>query len=288
MKSVLLKLREYHNSLSPTEQSIAGYVSANAQEVVQYSIYQLAEQAFVSPSTIIRFCRHLGYQGYKDFHQSLIQELAIRHQTAEVERKEITRWDSIDQIVEKVTYKNIMSLEETKNLLDIAILEQCVEQLCQCKTVLLFGIGSSLCVAEDAYLKFLRLNKPCIINSDWHAQLISARNATSQDLGLVFSYSGETTEIISCMKALKENQTPIITITRYSASPVAELGDYNLYISSSESLFRNGAMSSRISQLNVVDILYTAFASREYEYCIEQLSKTHIQKRNTSPGIPSL
>ena len=37
-------------------------------------------------------------------------------------------------------------------------------------------------------------------------------------------------------------------------------------------------MSSRISQLNIIDILYTAFANREYEYCLEQLSKTHIRK----------
>ena len=37
-------------------------------------------------------------------------------------------------------------------------------------------------------------------------------------------------------------------------------------------------MSSRISQLNLIDILYTAFANSEYEYCLEQLSKTHIRK----------
>ena len=147
-----------------------------------------------------------------------------------------------------------------------------------CKTVLLFGMGASLCAAKDAYLKFLRLNKPCVINEDWHSQFLQARNATPDDLGIAISYSGETVEVIECMKAMRENGTPIIAITRCVASPVAQLADYKLYTTANESTFRSGAMSSRISQLNIIDILYTAFANREYEYCLEQLSKTHIRK----------
>ena len=37
-------------------------------------------------------------------------------------------------------------------------------------------------------------------------------------------------------------------------------------------------MSSRISQLNIIDILYTAYANRQYEYSLKQLRKTHIKK----------
>ena len=96
----------------------------------------------------------------------------------------------------------------------------------------------------------------------------------------MFSYSGETEEVLTCMQALKENRTPIIAITRFSASPVAELADHNIYIAANESIFRSGAMSSRLSQLNVVDILYTAFANRDYEASLSQLSRTHIYKSN--------
>ena len=139
-------------------------------------------------------------------------------------------------------------------------------------------MGASLCAARDAYLKFLRLNKPCMVNDDWHSQFLQARNATRDDLGIVISYSGETVEMVECMKAMRENHTPIIAITRCVSSPVADLADYKLYTTANESTFRSGAMSSRISQLNLIDILYTAFANSEYEYCLEQLSRTHIRK----------
>ena len=43
-------------------------------------------------------------------------------------------------------------------------------------------------------------------------------------------------------------------------------------------------MSSRLSQLNVMDILYTAYASRNHEDTMRRLAKTHIYK----PGDPEV
>lgn len=278
MKSALLYLREQRATFSSTERSIADFLLENPERVMELGIHELAEQTFSSPSSIIRMCHRIGYKGYKDFRRAVTYELAIRKKSKEEEKKEITYSDSMEDIIEKITYKNIISLEDTKNLLEAETLEKCLELVRDCRTVLLYGMGASLCAARDAYLKFLRLNKPCVVNDDWHSQYLQARNSTSQDLGIVFSYSGETYEVIECMKAMKENNTPIIAITRCVASPVAELADYKLYTAANESTFRSGAMSSRISQLNIIDILYTAFANSEYEYSLEQLSKTHIRK----------
>lgn len=153
-----------------------------------------------------------------------------------------------------------------------------VEVIRRSRVIYLFGMGASLCAAKDAYLKFLRLNKLCIINEDWHSQLVQSFNATAQDAALVFSYSGATAEVIECMKNLKHRGTPMIAITRCIQSPVSDLADYKLYTAANESLFRSGAMSSRMSQLNVVDILFTALANADYDQSVDQLSRTHIVK----------
>ena len=205
-------------------------------------------------------------------------ELALREQNKKTQQKEIARSDSLEEIIEKVTYLNIISLEETKELLDVQVLRACVDLVRRAKVIYLFGLGASLCAAKDAYLKFLRLNKLCIINEDWHSQLVQSFNATAQDAALVFSYSGATAEVIECMKNLKHRGTPVIAITRCVRSPVSELADYRLYTSAAESLFRSGAMSSRMSQLNVVDILFTALANADYDQSVDQLSRTHIVK----------
>ena len=278
MSSALLRLRECSQRFSSTERGVAERILQEPQLVVDLSVHELAQKTFSSPSTIVRMCSHTGYSGYKEFRRAVTFELARREQTRQREQKELQRSDSLEQIIDKITYANILSLEETRDLMDSSILRAGAEVLRRARVIYLFGLGASLCAAKDAYLKFLRLNKLCVINEDWHSQLVQSCNATDQDAALVFSYSGVTAEVIECMKNLKRNGTPIIAITRCVASPVSELADYRLYTAANESLFRSGAMSSRMSQLNVVDILFTILANADYERSLQQLSKTHIEK----------
>ena len=278
MSSALLRLRECSQRFSSTERGVAERILSDPQLVVDLSIHELAQKTFSSPSTIVRMCSHTGFSGYKEFRRAVTFELARREQTRQSEQKDLQRSDSLEQIIDKITYANILSLEETRDLMDVSILRAGAEVLRRARVIYLFGLGASLCAAKDAYLKFLRLNKLCVINEDWHSQLVQSCNATDQDAALVFSYSGVTTEVIECMRNLKKNGTPIIAITRCVSSPVSDLADYRLYTAANESLFRSGAMSSRMSQLNVVDILFTTLANADYERSLSQLSRTHIEK----------
>lgn len=282
MKNVLLVLRQIRPSLSSTERQIAGFILKNPEETTRMTIRQLAQSTFSSPSSVVRVCRAAGFDGYKDLRSALLIELATLGGKGSRGEEEVARDDTPQQIIDKVTRKNIQCLMDTQRLLNPEVLAECARLINRSRMVMLFGVGASLCVARDTYLKFLRLNKPCVVNDDWHSQLLQARNATAGDVGLVFSYSGQTVEMIRCMEAMRENGTPIIAVTRYYPSQVARLADYVLYIAANESLFRNGAMSSRLSQLNVVDILYTVCANADYDETILRLTRTHISK----PGEP--
>ncbi len=282
MQNVLLRLREIQPSLSSTERQIAHFILTDPDETTTLTIRDLAQKTFSSPSSVVRVCRILGFQGYKDMRHSLTLELATLGEHGSHKEQDITPQDSLQEIVDKVTWKNIQCLQDTQHLLLLDELEQCVELVEKARTVLLFGIGSSLCVAKDTYLKFLRLDKPCVVNEDWHSQLVQARNATPKDVGIVFSYSGQTNEMIQCIKEMNASGTPVIAVTRYYPSEVAQLADHVLYVAANESLFRNGAMSSRLSQLNVMDILYTAYANRHHEDTIRRLTKTHISKDDSN------
>ena len=284
MSSPLLQLREKSRFFSPTEQEIVSYILENPRLVIDMSVHELARHTFSSASTIVRLCHHTGYAGYREFRKAVTYELAMREQSKKVEQQEIQHSDSLQDIVDKITYANIISLEETRELMDVHVLEACLDLIKNARRICLFGLGASLVAAQDAYLKFLRLNKLAIINMDWHSQILQAKNSDHRDLGIVISYSGATTEMVECMKIMKENKTPIIAITRCVNSPVSELADQILYTTANESIFRSGAMASRTSQLNIIDILYTALANDQYEASLEQLSRTHIQKPGQESG----
>ena len=126
MKSALSRLRESRDSMSATEQAVSDYLLSHQGEAMELSIYQLAEKTFASPSTVIRMCQRIGFAGYKEFRQAVTCEVAVRRMNQGQERREITRSDSLDEIVDKVTYKKIMSLKDAKDIIDTDTLRTCV------------------------------------------------------------------------------------------------------------------------------------------------------------------
>lgn len=280
MKNPLIRLKELRSYVGNAERVVAEYLLENPNSVLDCNIRDIAARTYVSPSTVIRLCQHLGFSGYRELRQAVIYELALYQNSQQVDETDLEKGDSIESIIEKISYKNIRSLEATFNMIDVENFKKCVDLICSCRNILLFGIGASLCVAKDAYLKFLRVNKPCFVNDDWHSQLLLARNATSADLGIVISYSGETVEMVRCLEELVSNNTPAIAITRFAPSTIASMVTHVLYTSASESLFRSGAISSRIAQLNVIDMLYAAYATANYDDCLQRFHETHIEKPN--------
>lgn len=278
MKSALIKLRDSAVAFSEAECSVARYVTDHPEEVVEMSVQQLATRIFSSPATVIRMCRRSGFEGYKELRRDIRMELELRRQRKEDTHHAIDQYKDLEEIVRTVTDRSICALEASSALIQIDTLQKCVDLMTTCRRILLFGMGASLCVAKDAYLKFLRIDKMCVINDDFHSQLLQARNAGKNDLGIVLSYSGETVEVIECLRVLHDKGVPSIAITRNAPSTVAQLATHILYVSANESTFRDGAMSSRISQSNAIDILYTAFANSAFEHWVDQIDKTHIDK----------
>ena len=89
-----------------------------------------------------------------------------------------------------------------------------------------------------------------------------------------------TNEMIQCARLIKESGAKLISVCGFEKSTIAKMADYNLPVVTNEHIFRSGAMSSRIAQLNVVDILFTAFINRNFEASLQQVSKTHILKED--------
>lgn len=278
MAIVTIKLKEFKKDASPTEDSIIDYILKKPEETSRLTIHQLAEKTFTSPSSIIRLCKKTGFTGYKEFIKELIYEQAIRENYREKSITDLKRTDDTEEIIFKVTNKNLLSLEETQVILDPKVIDQCIQALSECQRLYIYGIGASQIVAQDAKLKFTRINKMALVAEDSHTQLVYSRTMTKNDLAIVISYSGRTDEMMQCARNAKENGAKVISITKSGITPIGDLADYSLYVASNEFSFRSGAMSSRIAQLNLIDILYSSYVSQMYDDSLELLEKTQIRK----------
>lgn len=278
-KGLFIRIKDYRSRASAAEKNIISFVWDNMGAVTSMNVRDLAEATFTSSSTIIRLCKKLGFKGYREFQRELLYELAASVARDEVVLEDIVKEDGLEQVVRKVMRSDISSLEATARLVSLDVLEACAARVLSARTINLFGIGQSQLVCRDFEAKLMRINKQCHAYGDWHNQLLSAKNMSERDLAVAISYSGMTRETVECARAARETGACIIAMTRAQLdSPLARQADYVLNVSASEPLLRSGAMASRMSQLVVIDMLYAACVTEDFERCSAIIKHNIISK----------
>ena len=95
------------------------------------------------------------------------------------------------------------------------------------------------------------------------------------DIAIAISYSGETKEVLKCVENAKKDGIPVIAITKSSINnTLADMSDIVLRVPFVEKSLREGAMSSRISQLAVIDMLFLGMARTNLKVIEEKLRIT--------------
>jgi DNA-binding MurR/RpiR family transcriptional regulator len=272
MDGGLVRLREALNNITPSERKVAEFILNHPEQLVGFSIAQLAQTSGGSQAAVIRLCKSTGFKSYQELMLKVAGDL---HQHSESNGyREFNRSDSIENIIENVSNNNIQSIRDTVKILDVIHVQKAVDALARAKRIYFFGIGASNLIAVDAHHKFMRINKSCFSFTDPDLQLVSSVMMTYEDVVVGISYSGESPTVIECLKQAQELGSTIISITGYGQSTISRMADIPLHISSTESEIRSGATTSRITQLNVIDILYLGVASREYDRSVSYLEKS--------------
>lgn len=279
MMGALARLKHYRNDASPTERELIDRVVANPEIASGLSIHELSRLCYTSPSTITRLCKKLGLQGYREFQQLLVYDLAVLRESERELVEDLSPLDTTGQTLRKVLEGAIASLEITEGLNSPSTYDECVDLMCNARTINLFGMGASLMTARDLYYKLIRIGVACNLVEDWHGQLLCASNGGPDTLSIAVSYSGGTAEVNTCAARAKERGGKVIAITGFDFdSELVGIADIVLFVASNEPLMRSGAMASRISQLGVVDVLFKAFVNRDYDRYAGVLESNQIRK----------
>ncbi|MGY0693378.1 MurR/RpiR family transcriptional regulator [Virgibacillus sp. FSP13] len=250
----LASIRSNYGKFSDKEKKIADYILHNPQNIIHHTINQVSDELNVAESTVFRFCQRIGFKGYQALKIALAAEIVTPMKDI---HEKINDGDSMATVSEKVFRSNLKTLEDTLHILDGVAIEQAVEAILAADKVEFFGNGGSAFVALDAYHKFVRSGLQVISNLDSHMQLMSASQLTDKDVAILISHSGSTKDMLDVLQVLKEKKVKTISITNFAKSPLTKEADISLYTVAEETDFRSEALSSRIAQLSIVDVLYT-------------------------------
>lgn len=274
MKKILYRLQSYYqHQASLAEKNVLRYILDHPREVAEMDIHKLAKLSYSSAATIVRICQKNGFRGFKAVKIALLNDLSL---SDEIFRKQVSDIadNDIDKIVQVVLNKSIDAIKNTYNLIDYTQLNKIIALIDEAKVIRLFGIGASFLVCKDFQQKLERINKLSVLYEDTHMQKISASSCKQGDLAFVVSYSGQTKEILEIANLLKANGACLISLTRYDHNSLMTLANYNLFVPALEEVQRVSAGSSRISQLSVVDIIYSAYIEQRANRLANRIVET--------------
>lgn len=269
--SGLARFRSAFPGLSPKLQTVAAHIVEHPQDVMHLSISELAEVTGCAEATIFRLCRQLGFKGYQEMKIFLARELV--EQPMQNIHEEVNRNDGMRTVAEKIFHANVVGITDTLQLLDDASLGRAVKLLDEAKNTAFYALGGSAPIALDAYHKFIRAGLNCVTHSDAHMQVMTAAIMDKESVVVGISHSGSSKDLLEAVRVAKRAGAQIIAITSYPKSPLAQLADVKLYTSTRETSFRPEAMSARIAQLCVVDVLYVGLSLMRQEETLSNLDK---------------
>lgn len=280
--NLFIELRSKIPYLSPALSKIADYVLENPEKIKHLTIGNLAKECDVSQGTITKFVKVFGLKNYQQL-KIILTEITSRNKDRDEEQfifGDISKSDSISDVIDKVVHVNLEALEDTKSFLDSESIGLASEAINNADIIDIYGCGGSFVAAENARLRFYRIRKICRTYNDGNQQFVSASLLTKKDVAIGISNSGRTQSVLKALEKAKENGATTICITNYDNSPIVKISDINLFTSTHSSTFFQEATPSRLAQLLVLDILYVVVAMKNYNKSIDllEISSNSIRK----------
>jgi RpiR family transcriptional regulator, carbohydrate utilization regulator len=268
----ILKVKSIYDNLSKTELKIADYILENYGKIIYMPVTELAHECKAGETSIIRFCQKLGYKGFHDFKLSLAKENI--DDNTHIHGNKIKGGNDIPSIVNQIKINNITAINNTASLLDFDNISIAAKKISKAAIVDIYGVGASSFTAGDLTYKLLRLGINVRNYSDNHLALMSASTLNRESVAIGISFSGCTKDTVDALKTAKGNNAYTIAITNHLRSPITNYAELSLFTSAEETPLRSGALTSKIAQLFILDILYTVIILNIKEKAYSYLDKT--------------
>lgn len=275
--SIQSQIQAKREMYPPSMRRVADVILARPQLVLERTITELARMCQTSETSVVRFCRTLGFTGYAPIRLHMASELAT--ELAQFGRdsgygSDIEQSDSLAGMVAKISTSEILGVQETAASLDLEALQAVIDHIARARSVVLFGVAASNAGAQDLAHKLLRIGSCALSFHDAHDALVPATLLGPADVAVGFSHGGRTRETTEFLHVAHTAGAFTVAVTNSDDTPLADHADAVLKTAVRETTFRSGAMASRIAQLTIVDYIFVGVARKTYTESISALKRT--------------
>ncbi|MBU4681501.1 MULTISPECIES: MurR/RpiR family transcriptional regulator [Cedecea] len=271
----LLRIRSRYAMLAQSDRKLADFLLSEPDRARHLSSQQLAEEAGVSQSSVVKFAQKLGFKGFPAMKLAISEALASGQNPNSVPvHNHILGDDPLRLVGEKLIKENIAAMHATLDINAEEKLLASVALLRNARRVLLVGIGASGLVAKNFSWKLMKIGIHAVAEQDMHALLATVQAMTPEDVLLAVSYSGERREINLAADEALNAGAKILAITGFTPNALQQRASLCLYTIAEEQATRSAAISSTSAQMMLTDLLFMALVQQDLENAPERIRQS--------------
>lgn len=275
-RSLLRKIQKEQANFTKSGRKIAEYILLNSDDVVRISISDFAVNTQVGEASISRFCQQLGFHRFQDFKTALAVDVT-QQECGIVNRfntLELSISDDVIDVASKLKNNLNAILNETITPIKPKEIEYIVNKIAHCRDICFFGIGSSGIAADYAYTKLMRIGLKAESLYKNHMMYIRASLLNENDIAFFISHHGESEEIVKSMRLAKAVGSFTVALTHRHNSTLGLLADQVLISGNDQKFIQGDSIGTMMSQLFMIDLIYTLLIQKEPEKAQEIKLKT--------------
>jgi RpiR family carbohydrate utilization transcriptional regulator len=244
---LIVRIKDEIGAYTPSYKQIAHTILMYPKDVKFMSVATVAELSKVSTPTVVRFCRLLGFEGFREFKLRLAEEEGLYG-------KALFQSPMAPAFICRMGSITITAIEEVIQMLACQDIDEAIGRLANAKKIEFWGQCASAAVAQDAYNKFFAVGIPCYVTTENTMQRMSAALFSSNDVIVAISHTGINAELIKNIELAKRQGAFVLGISLEN-SPVAKACTRTISINITEKGDLFSAMVLRVAHIFVLDTL---------------------------------
>ncbi len=210
-----------------TNYEIALTLLKHYAQLKNMSIGEIAELCYVSKATISRFCRFMGFDNFRELHDSLMQDFAI---STDYSRNFFDKL-CVDPQAALTGYSEdlIRNVQTTAAPDNISHVPDMVTAIARSQRLAFFSHHFLWDIGRHIQSKMIRMNRYVELYLNYSAQLDCARSLSKEDLAIVCTVGGSyPLRYPTIWNAIVSSGCSVLVITQNASSPYWNLARYVL------------------------------------------------------------
>ena len=236
-----------YSGFSKVFRRIADSVLEHPDQVLASNIHQLGRELEIAESSIVRFCKALGYSGFSELKLMLAK---YGRQSSKIIFENL-KDGSPEAVSREIFSLSIETLQIAAEQLDFSAIQRAADMLNRAGRIVICGVGASASVAESFAAHLLRIGIAAEASTDGELMQMTARGADARTLFVAITKSGRNLPLVRAFELAKVRGAMTVCLTGFEQTPIERFCDVRIVHYCPSTIL----MSSRIVQSTIIDCL---------------------------------